>query len=217
MRLGREPAVKAGLKILDKVGLEGLTLRGIAAELGVQAPTLYWRFKNKQDLIDEMATKVLADWARKAGVKVASSSWQERVLVFGRGLRAALLRHRDGARMVAGAYLTNNRLYGPMEKTLEVFAAEGIAPADAMSCLNTVYCYVIGFAIEEQATLTAKGQRDPRYELSAREARLDPAVFPLTRGIGPALFADHEARLERGLRMIIVGFEGMRSAPPGAG
>ena len=216
MRLGREPAVRAGLKLLDKVGLDGLTLRGIAAELGVQAPTLYWRFKNKQDLIDEMATQVLADWATKAGAKAKPSSWQERVLTFGRGLRAALLRYRDGARMVAGSYLTNDTLYRSMEKTLEIFAAEGIAPADAISCLNTVYCYVIGFAIEEQAILTTKGERDPRYELSAREARLDPALFPLTRGIGPALFANHEARLERGLRMIIAGFEGTRSVPTGA-
>jgi AcrR family transcriptional regulator len=217
MSAGREPVVRAALKLLDEVGLDGLTLRRIASELGVQAPTLYWRFKNKQDLIDEMATQVLADWAAEAGAEPAPGSWQERVLAFGCGLRSALLRYRDGARMVAGTYLTDNALYGSMERTLEIFAAAGVAAADAASCLNTVYCYVVGFAIEEQATLTAKGERDPRYELSAREARVDAALYPLTRGVGPAFFADHEARLERGLRLIITGFEAERRPPNEAG
>jgi hypothetical protein len=41
MRVGREPVVRAGLKLLDRVGLEGLTPRAIGAELGIRAPTLY--------------------------------------------------------------------------------------------------------------------------------------------------------------------------------
>jgi TetR/AcrR family tetracycline transcriptional repressor len=211
MAPGREPAVRAALKLLGEVGLDGLTLRGIAKALGVQAPTLYWRFKNKQDLIDEMATQVLADWAAEARGEPEQTSWQERVLAFGRGLRAALLRYRDGGRMVAGSYLSDSALYGPMERTLEIFAAANIPARDAAACLNTVYCYVIGFVIEEQATLTPKEERDSRYELSARNVRLDPSLYPLTRSAGPAFFSDNEARLERGLQMIIAGFEAMRA------
>jgi TetR/AcrR family transcriptional regulator, tetracycline repressor protein len=222
MATGREPVVRAALKLLDEVGLEGLTLRRIAKALGVQAPTLYWRFKNKQDLIDEMATQVLADWAAEAEREREQTSWRERVLAFGRGLRMGLLRYRDGARMVAGSYLSDNALYGPMERTLQVFAAANIPAPEAAACLNTVYCYVIGFVIEEQATLTPKGERDPRYELSARDARLDPSLYPLTRSAGPAFFGNNEARLERGLEMIIAGFEAVRLAhkpllPPGEG
>ena len=64
-RAGRAPVVRAGLKLLGEVGLEGLSLRRIAAELGVQAPTLYWRFRSKQDLVDEMSTHVLLECARR--------------------------------------------------------------------------------------------------------------------------------------------------------
>jgi AcrR family transcriptional regulator len=192
--------------LLDEVGLDRLTLRGIAKALGVQAPTLYWRFKNKQDLLDEMATQLLTDWASKARDELSPSSWPELVLAFGGGLRAALLRHRDGARMVAGTYLRDDALYGPMERALEIFAEQGVLAEQAGACLNTVYCYVIGFVIEEQATLTPKGERDPRYTASAREARLDARLYPLTRRIGPAFFGDNEARLDRGLRAIIAGY-----------
>ena len=45
--LTREKVVRTALRLLDKVGLDGLTLRKLAAELRVQAPALYWHFKNK--------------------------------------------------------------------------------------------------------------------------------------------------------------------------
>ena len=211
MKAGREPVVRTGLKLLNEVGLDGLSLRRIAAALGVQAPTLYWRFKNKQDLIDEMATQVLANWAPQflKGAATASS-WQERTLLFGRTLRGALLRYRDGARMVAGSYLTDTTFYGVMETMLQTLLAAGIAPADAAACLHTVYSYVIGFTIEEQAVVSPKGERNPRYDLSAREARIDPERYPLTRSTGPAFFENYDTRFDRGLRTIIAGFAAER-------
>ena len=47
--------------MLDKGGLDGLTLRKLAAELRVQASALYCHFNNKQELLDEMATCVLTE------------------------------------------------------------------------------------------------------------------------------------------------------------
>jgi TetR/AcrR family tetracycline transcriptional repressor len=206
MKVGREPVVRAGLELLNESGLDGLTLKGIATKLGVQAPTLYWRFKNKQDLIDEMATQVLADWVAVHAAHPSLPNWQEQTLAFGQGLYRALLRYRDGARMVAGSYLTDNHLYAPMEAMLQTYAAAGIAPEDAMACLATIYSYVIGFTIEQQAVISPKGERDPRYDLAAREVRVDVEHNPLASRVGPLIFDNYDARLERGLRMIVAGF-----------
>ena len=60
MKVNREIVVKAGLKLLNEVGLEQLTLRRLAQDLKIQVPTLYWHFKSKEELIDAMATLVLA-------------------------------------------------------------------------------------------------------------------------------------------------------------
>jgi TetR/AcrR family tetracycline transcriptional repressor len=170
MRVGREPVIRAGLKLLDAGGLEAVTLRAIAAELGVKAPTLYWRFKNKQDLVDEMATLVLVDSAESFRAQPQPPNWPAWMTAYGAHLRKALLRYRDGARMVSGSRLTDTRLYASMERALALFQASGIAPPDAAMCLTTVYSYVIGFTIEEQAVFTPQGERDPRYTLAAREA-----------------------------------------------
>ena len=205
MRVSREPVVRAGLRLLDQVGLEGLTLRAIAAELGVQAPTLYWRFRNKQDLVDEMASQVLADYATKL-LDTRPVAWPEWTQRAAQRFRAELLRYRDGARMVAGTHLKDTSVYAVMETALGVFAAVGIAPDEAAVCLKTVHDYVVGFTIEQQAVISPTGQRDPRYSLEAREARMDPTRYPLARSIGATLFANYDAVFERGVDFVIAGF-----------
>jgi AcrR family transcriptional regulator len=207
MRVGREPVVRAGLKQLNQVGLEGLTLRAIAAELKVRAPTLYWRFRNKQDLLDEMASQVIADYTKDLLAAVPRrTTWPEWTKHSAHRFRAALLLYRDGARMVAGTYLTDTTAYAAMETALGVFVAAKIEPDEAAICLKTVHDYVIGFTIEQQTVISPTGKRDPRYGLEVRESRMDPALYPLARSIGPTLFNSYDEIFERGVNMIIAGF-----------
>src|SRR5580700_1050691 len=117
MALDRERVVRTALRLLDKVGLDGLTLRKLASELHVQAPALYWHFKNKQELLDEMATRVLADSVREM-LPGEDGDWPAWGVYFGNGVRRMLLRYRDGAKMISGTYLTDSSLYAGMESAL---------------------------------------------------------------------------------------------------
>ncbi|WP_280469956.1 TetR family transcriptional regulator [Nocardia brasiliensis] len=49
---------QAALDLLDEVGLDGPTMRKVAAALDVQAPALYWHVANKRELLDAMARNV---------------------------------------------------------------------------------------------------------------------------------------------------------------
>lgn len=65
MNVNRKMVAQAGLKLLNEVGPGQLTLRLPGCELKVQAATLYWHFKSKEELIDELAITVLAEGAAK--------------------------------------------------------------------------------------------------------------------------------------------------------
>jgi AcrR family transcriptional regulator len=56
--VNRKIIVNAALELLNESGLDGVTVRGLAARLGVQNPALYWHFPSKLALLDEMAQQL---------------------------------------------------------------------------------------------------------------------------------------------------------------
>ncbi len=196
--------MRVALRLLDKVGLDGLTLRKLASELHVQAPALYWHFKNKQELLDEMATSVLAE-AIEEMLPGPEGDWPDWALHLGRGIRRVLLRHRDGAKMFSGTYLTNSSLFVPIEAALRRLVDAGFTASDAICAYRTIYCYAVGFTIEEQAIHPRLGKRDPRYDLKRRASRLIPAdQFPLAIAAGEAM-VDFDKQFQQGLQLIVQG------------
>src|SRR5262245_34717936 len=179
MALDRETVVRTALRLLNEGGLEGLTLRKIATELGVQAPALYWHFKNKQELLDEMATTVFADTVAESEQPSTNGTWSEWAAWYGKRLRQMLLCYRDGAKMIRGTYLTDASLYGSMETGLRKFTDAGFSLRDAILGLSTIYCYTVGFTIEEQAVYPRPGERNEQYDLTRRAERIDSEKFPL--------------------------------------
>jgi TetR/AcrR family tetracycline transcriptional repressor len=49
------------MSLVDAEGLDALTLRALAGRLGVQAPTLYWHVRNKAELLDALADRIMGD------------------------------------------------------------------------------------------------------------------------------------------------------------
>ncbi|MET0235798.1 MAG: TetR/AcrR family transcriptional regulator C-terminal domain-containing protein [Kibdelosporangium sp.] len=208
MALDRESVVRTGLRVLDDVGLEALTLRKIASELNVQPPALYWHFKNKQDLIDEMATTLLTDNVHPVA---QDQPWDEFAATYGTGLRRMLLSHRDGAKMFAGTYLTDTSVYQQQEAALRVLTGAGFTLEDAGQVFWTIYAYTIGFVIEEQAVYPRPGQRDERYEIDRRTERMADEHVPLASAAGKTLFDGFDTRYSRGLQAIITGVAAWRT------
>jgi TetR/AcrR family transcriptional regulator, tetracycline repressor protein len=205
MKVNREMVTRAGLKLLNRVGLEQLTLRLLAAELKIQAPTVYWHFKSKEDLIDEMATTVLAEGAHQLVPAKDSADWTIWAAAFGRGLRKTLLEYRDGARMVAGSRLTNTEFMKTMEQVGARLVGEGFTVRQTVILLSTIYNYTLSFVMEEQAVFPRPNERSPKYDIAARNEQLDPKEFPILRQSGKILFDKFDQRFKEGLKLILSG------------
>jgi TetR/AcrR family transcriptional regulator, tetracycline repressor protein len=205
MKVNREILARGGLKLLNQVGLEQLTLRRLGIELKVQPAAIYWHFKSKEALIDEMATMVLAEGAQNLVPTRKQTEWKAWVVAFGEGLRKTLLRYRDGARMVAGTRLTNTEYMKTAEAVGAQLVESGFTVRQTVVLLSTVYNYTLSFVIEEQAVFPMPGERSEQYDIRKRNEQLSEEALPLLRQAGPILFDRFERRYKEGLNLILQG------------
>lgn len=212
MALTKQTVARAALELLDEVGLDGLTLRKLAAKLNVQAPALYWHFANKQALLDEMATTMLADNVRTMAPPPDEQDWAAWAHMYGSSYRRMLLEHRDGAKMFSGTYLTDRSLYEPMETVMAMFARVAGSVDEAVIGLTTINSYVVGFVIEEQAVYPSPGERNEHYDPAARARRVGDDL-PLTQAAGKHMFSDPDRRFARGLELITRGMRATYADP----
>lgn len=208
MKVHREMIVEAGLVLLQQVGLEQLTLRRLAADLGIQAPTLYWHFKSKQDLIDAMATRILGAGVPELLPKRRTTEWMVWMNAYGHGLRALLLRYRDGARVVEGSRLLDTVYLEATERIARVLVDSGFSLREAAVLFSTVYTFTVSFVTEEQAVYPQPGMRSEAYDLTRRKEWLDPKRFPLMRQAGAILLDRFDSRYNESLRLILRGAAG---------
>jgi len=184
--------VQAALDLLDEAGMDGLTVRALAARLGVQAPALYWHVRSKRALLDEMATLI---WRRVGDVMAglpASTPWREVMSVYAMTIRAELLGHRDGAKAFSGSTLTDPEVVRRQEVTLRTLTSQGFTLPDAVRGLLLINNFTIGFCVEEQAVRQVTASGDDRY---ARRAELiGPDTAPLAVAAGEVIFGDPDTR-----------------------
>jgi AcrR family transcriptional regulator len=93
--LNRETVIQAALSMLDDVGIDGLSMRGLADRLGVKAASLYWHLRDKEQLLELVAEAVLDG----ISVPVAPPAWRSQVSAACNDL-ALFLRDRRAAATV---------------------------------------------------------------------------------------------------------------------
>jgi AcrR family transcriptional regulator len=192
----------AAFEVLEAHGFEGLTIRRIADALGVKNPALYWHFKNKQEIVNGMAGRLLDRMVEtvEAGAPVPTE-WREWLRCAANGYRRTLLGVRDGAEILSNANLSRSRHFAEFERGIGVLAAQGFSAADAMLGMITVFDYALGVTYEHQA--------DAR--ITDDEPTPGAAVFTPLRGK-----SREEARdelFEGGLDLILDGLALRRSVP----
>ena len=206
--LDREQVIHTSLRLLDEVGLDGLTVRRLAAELDVQAPALYWHFTNKQDLLDHMAHAMTRPWMQNIRTSGAGQRWDDWLTEVARTYRTLLLSHRDGARLVASTRPLPDSL-PLLDGCIAAFQRlTGCGPGQALQCLTTIIAFVRGFVLDEEAERHRfEGQPDAQAHQGAnRTLEHPPQPVPhLAAAIDDIGSPNGESTFEYGLQLIIAG------------
>lgn len=198
----RSGIVAAALEVLDEGGIDAVTLRAVAARLGVQAPALYHHVRGKQGLLDEMGTEIHRRVVAELAGQQRVGGWLEDLSAFANTLRAEYLAHRDGARTFSGTLITDPDVLRAQEPWLRRWVADGVSRESAFDGFEIVTAFVVGFVIEEQER--KQSADDPaRYSPDVREERLGAGV-PLTVEAGRAQW-DADVRFARQLSRVVAG------------
>jgi TetR/AcrR family tetracycline transcriptional repressor len=162
LALERRTIVERALVLMDEVGMDGLSTRRLAAELGVKGPSLYWHFRNMQQLFDHMA-EVLLETALPAP-DAFPHDWQAWLADGARGIRRAALSHRDGARLLAASHPTGDSPVLDFAAMTGRLQSEGFRYKEAVATLMSVGRYARGWALYEQSTPARPVSADEAFE-----------------------------------------------------
>lgn len=197
MRLDRDAIVRTALDLLNEVGLDGFTTRRLAERLGVKQPAIYWHFRNKRDLLDEMAAQMLTEGPPAS--PMTRDTWIEAFRTDARNFREALLRYRDGARVHAGTR-PDARMYASIDCRVRAMCEAGFSAPDAVRSMMVMSHYVVGSVIEEQAA--SEAARAPVGEGFAPDSDAYPT---LAHGMSLMRGDDTTVGFEFGLDALVTG------------
>lgn len=191
-QLTREDIVQAAARLLDRDGYDRLTMRSVAAELGVQAPALYWHVKNKEDLglllFDHLIDNL--DYGAPSG------DWRGDLRRMAHALRRRLVETRDITRLFPEDYSSGPRAIRPLELGLGVMRRAGVPADEALHAYGVALSFIVGWA---------------RFEVTRRANPAGAAAPPadLFPNIAWALAGQQkpENGFDYGLDLLVAGLE----------
>lgn len=210
----RDRAVQLAVGIADAGGLESLSMRKLAQELGVEAMSLYYHVKNKDDLIDGMVDVVFSEIVLPSPGEEWKTAMRERA----ESARFVLARHPWAValmRSTPGAETLKH-----LDATIGCLRGAGFTPAMAGHAMSLLDSYVDGFALQEAALpLDAAGAMNEATEDILAQQQMMSHAFPHLAEIAetyilqPGYAFGNEFRF--GLQIILDGIEAAHAAEEG--
>ncbi len=146
-RLNRDRVVAAAVALADAAGLEGLSMRRLGEELGVEAMSIYNHVANKDDLINGMADAVFAE----IELPSHSDDWKTAIRKRSISFRDVLARHpwattvRDSGTNPGSATLRHH------DRVIGTFRNGGFTVPQAAHAFSAIDSYIYGFAMQEKS------------------------------------------------------------------
>jgi AcrR family transcriptional regulator len=200
--LTRDAIVAAAVAIADRDGLTAVSIRRVAAELGIRPMSIYTHIASKDDLVDLMLDEVIGEVLLPEPLP---DNWRE-------ALRQ--IAHRSHDAFVAHTWTLEafgqRPRFGPntlrhVEQSLAAVSLTGLDEEAAAIVLGVVDEYTLGHAMRVLIVPDEDGLR-ATIEQTLRAA--DPDAFPhLARATAGALLGAREGAFEAGLEALLDGFE----------
>jgi AcrR family transcriptional regulator len=145
--------VETGMILLDRDGLEGLSLRRLGAELGSGATSIYWHVPNKEALLDLLVDRLMEEAADETRHD-PGATWRAELAAHSVALRGVLQRHTGGAALLASRVPIGPNGLRYMEGVLSALTDAGFGGHQRALAYTSLTGYTIGQVV-------LKSQGDP--------------------------------------------------------
>lgn len=140
--LTRDRVVAAALEVVREHGLDGLSMRKVAARLGVEAMSLYTHVRNKADLLDALYDDLLSR-VPEAG----DGPWREEAERLARAFRDVLFAERACVPLIATRPATTPSSWAVAASAIDLLVDRGFTEDGAFYAFQTMFSFVVGHAV----------------------------------------------------------------------
>ena len=218
-RLSREAVTGRALAVADEEGLEALTIRRLATDLGVTPMALYWHFQDKERLLDGVAERVLSEVTLPADDPAVP--WEVRLRALLDALLDSLQAHPAAVEVIKTRIMLSEPGQELTERALSLLRSAGFSSERSAQLAHYMLTFMVGlvsglpgFAVGADDEVHEQHLRMKRATLQA----LPPKRFPhVIESAGPLTdCGDAAAWFSRGLDMLLAGVVAMQPTRPPA-
>lgn len=170
--LSSDRIVTTARDLADREGLEAVTLRRLATELGVHVTSLY----NHVPTLDAILDGVVETLVSEAGLPAVASNWEEWVREFVAAVGAMAVAHPGAFAALESRPVQGEQALTSAEVALAAFARAGLSPTEAYGAVKATTYVALAIGIER--ALDARGET-----ASTPVAPLPPERFPYVRAL----------------------------------
>lgn len=199
--LSRASIVDAAITIIERDGARALSMRKVAAELGVGVMSLYNHVPDREALIEGIAQTVLGNLDVPVDEANPQQDWKLNARAMIAAFRGAARRHPRSMHLVMTSRLDLDFKWRAAERALMLLDAAGFDGETSVRALRALMAYAIGSQMMASGALKTP---DHFPDTAVQTVQADPAQFPHTIALAVELTRhDPEADFECGLEMLL--------------
>lgn len=203
--LTEDRIVTAAIDLIEREGVDALSMRRVAAELGVAAMSLYYHVPNKAALLDGVAERIVTGLDLADDPALPAADRARRLM---RTFRRVAHDHPRCVQLILTRSANSPASLRLVEQTLTIARAAGFEGLRAARITQTFLSYAIGSLVREAGAARALKNLPAGVDLNRWLGHLDPAVYPSLVSLSEHdLTFDPEAEFEYGLELLLHGLQ----------